>query len=125
MHFCHICIEIISQPMKNDTNHASFCRIAVRFFCADSKKFLWKVIILSQGLIICDRSGIKDLALWMSVAEALQIIHIISLSPSPRRGIIFMIMESQFISCHSDVFRKGNRRGKKKNLMKDFMGVFS
>lgn len=60
----------------------------------------------------------------MSLAETLQIAHIIRSSPEPGEGVVFMAVQTQFMCFHSDIFRKENRRGKKKNLMKGFVDIF-
>lgn len=42
----------------------------------------------------------KGLALWMSIAEARQIIHVIKSSPKSERGAIFMIQRrSSFVAA--------------------------
>lgn len=65
----------------------------------------------------------KGLALWMSVAEAHQIIHVIKLSPKSGWGAIFMMQRrSSFVAAQLHL-----GKGKKeeiKNVMKDLCGYF-
>lgn len=51
-------------------------------------------------------------------------LHVIRLSSKSGHRITVMILEAQFICCHSHVFRNGNKREKKKKLMKDFVYFF-
>ena len=103
--------------MKNDSHHAFLYRISVRFFSAhDERRFLWKhkVIILSQGLIVCEGSNGKALALWMSVAEALQITHIIRLSPKPGKGSCSRLCEHSSWVAIQRYLEKGTEEERKR-----------
>lgn len=97
--------------------------IAIRFFCAGQAEISLKAEGNNPQPCLNRCRGIRHegFSSELSVTEALQIIYIISVSlPSQDRGSFYDLV----ICCHSNIFRKGNKRGKKKNLLKDFMDIF-
>lgn len=93
------------------------------FSVQDKQRFLWKqkAIILSHVLTVVEGSDMKSLApncQWLKPFKSYTSLACLS---QARTGDHFMIL---FICCHSNIFRKGNKRGKKKNLLKDFMDIF-